>query len=484
MSIPIYDILVIGGGIVGCSAVYELSKYNVGVALLEAENDIACGTTRANSAIVHAGYDPPTGSLMARCNVRGAKLIHDLCGKLDVPYRRNGALVLAFDEQDVAALQKLYTRGLENGVEELSILTREQTLALEPALSPQIMGALHAKSSAIVSPWELALALAQTAVVNGAEVLLNRRVASITTAGGLFRVSTSSGVVFSRYIVNAAGLYADKIHEMAGGSGFSIKPNKGQYFLLDKNQGQLVDHTIFQCPTARGKGVLVSPVVHGNLIVGPDSLPTDDRDDVSTTAQELQSIAETARKSVPSINFRENIRNFAGLRSYADREDFIIEASAQIPRFINLAGMKSPGLTAAPAAAELAVSLLADMGMLLEPKPFFHDERRCVRFKEASAEEKSRLIAQNPLYGRVICRCETITEGEILDALHAPIPPVSLDAVKRRCGAGLGRCQGGFCGPRIHEILAREQKRPFESVELDTAGSYIATGETKAGGGI
>ena len=473
-----YDVVIIGCGIVGAATAFELSKYRLKVGIVERENDVACGTTKANSAIIHAGYDPVPGTLMARLNVRGAALARELCAALDVPYLPCGSLVLGFSPEDQAHLEELYRRGVANGVPDLALLTGDEARALEPNLSPAVTAALHAPTAAICSPWEYGLALAETAVRNGAELQLETAVTGLTPTEEGWRVETNRGVLEARYVVNAAGLEAQTIHEMAAPPSFAIHPSRGQYFLLDKSEGGRVGRVIFQCPNEKGKGVLVSPTVHGNLIVGPNAEPVEG-DDTSTTSAGLAFVRETALRSVPSVDFRTSIRNFAGVRASTGAKDFIIELSA--PHFLDLAGICSPGLSAAPAIGEYAVELLGQAGLALERKEDFQASRKRVRFREMSPEEKAKLVAEHPAYGRVICRCETVTEGEILDALAGPIPPRSVDGVKRRAGAGLGRCQGGFCGPRVVELLAREQHRSPGDIPQERTGSWLLVRETKGG---
>ncbi len=477
----LYDCIIIGCGIIGAAAAYELSKYRLNVAVLEKGNDVAMGTTRANSAIIHAGYDPEPGTVMARLNVEGNRLAAELAGKLDIPYKAVGSLVLAFDETDLGTIQHLYENGVANGVPDIRLLSAEETLAMEPHLSREVKGALYAPSAGIVSPWEYALALAETAVRNGVELHLDSDVTAIEALPeGGWRLATSSGVYEAKAVINAAGVHSDAVHNLAVKPDFKIIPNRGEYYLLDKSEGTRVSHVIFQCPSAVGKGVLVSPTIHGNLIVGPNAEDVGDGDNTACTASGLEFVMNTARRSVPDINFRDSIRNFAGVRAVSDQPDFIIQEAA--PRFIDLAGIKSPGLSAAPAIAIEAAGMLEKSGIALEKKDSFIDERRRVRFSELTPEEKNELIKENPLYGRVICRCETVTEGEIVAALHTPIPPRSVDGVKRRVNAGMGRCQGGFCGPRVVEILSREGKVPPTEVLQDGVGTNLLTGETKMGG--
>lgn len=473
------DVAIIGGGVCGCSLLYELSKYNIKAAVIEKENDVGVGTTKANSAIVHAGYDPEPGTLMARYNVEGNRLVEQLCLDLDILYNKIGSLVLAFSEEDRHTLEKLYHRGIENGVPGLAILEYDELHAMEPALSEKALFALYAPSAGVVNPWELASAQAEAAVAGGMEVYLNTQVKKIEKKNGAFILQTDKGEMQARFVVNAAGVNAAEISNMAEKPHFAIHPNRGQYYLLDTTQGSLVNHVIFQCPTKEGKGILVSPTAHGNLIVGPNSEAVEG-EDTSTTAQGLAFVKEMALKSVPTIQFRESIRNFSGVRAAADIDDFIVGESSTMPGFYNMAGIKSPGLTAAPSIAKDVADMLVKAGLSSTANPKFQKERKVLRFKSLSPEERAKAIKENPLYGTIVCRCETITEGEIVDALRRPLAPTSIDGIKRRCTPGMGRCQGGFCGPRVQAIIARELGMEQQDVPLDRVGMHIITGQTKA----
>ena len=473
------DVLIIGCGITGAATAFELSKYRLSVAVLERENDVAMGATKANSAILHAGYDPIPGSRMARLNVRGVELAKKLCRMLDVPYCPCGSLVLGLSEDDCPMLNELLRRGQENGVPGLRMLTGEEARAMEPNLSGNVIAALYAPSAAICSPWEYCLALAETAVRNGVELHLETGVTGLDREETGWTVHTVRGDFRARFVINAAGVDAAIVHDMAAPHAFDISPSRGQYYLLDKSEGGRVSRVIFQIPGKEGKGVLVSPTVHGNLIVGPDAQPVEGND-TSTTAEGLAFSRNTAQKSVPSINFRESIRNFAGVRAKSG-EDFIIKQADGAPGFFDLAGISSPGLSSAPAIAECAAQLLRDAGLPLEKKDDFICERHRTRFKALSPEARAELVKRNPAFGRVICRCETVTEGEILEALRTPIPPRSVDGVKRRVNAGMGRCQGGFCGPRVVELLARELGVTPGDIVQDQAGSWLLAEETKGG---
>ncbi len=473
------DVVIIGCGVIGAAAAMELSRYRASVLILERENDVAVGTTKANSAVLHAGYDPKPGTLMARLNVRGNRLAMEYCEALDVPYKRCGSLVLAFSEKEVGTLRELLDRGVKNGVPGLEILTGDEARRREPELADTVLAALWAPTAGIVSPWEMCLAFAETAVKNGAELRLNTEVTGLEKTESGWRVRTNRGDVEARYVVNAAGVESDLVHDMAAHHAFDVKPSRGEYYLLDKAEGNRVGTVVFQCPSERGKGVLVSPTVHGNLIVGPNAEPSA-REDISTTAQGLDFVRETAKLSVPGVDFSKSIRNFAGVRANTGHDDFVISVPA--PHFVDLAGICSPGLTSAPAIGEYAAELLAGEGLSLEKKEDFVFTRKRIRFQELSPEARAELVAKDPAYGRVICRCETVTEGEIRASFDTPIPPVSVDGVKRRVNAGMGRCQGGFCGPRVVEILSEKLGVAPGEVVKDRAGMKILVNETKGGG--
>lgn len=473
-----YDVAIIGAGITGCSLFYELCRYRLRVILLEKENDVSLGATKANSAIVHAGYDPPEGTLMASANVRGNAMIPELCRRLDVPYRQTGSLVLAFSQEQMKTLHELCRRGQNNGVPGLRVLNEQDARALEPNLGPQVLGALYAPSAGVVSPWELALALAQNAVQNGGELALRSAVEAVHPQSEGFTVTAGGRRLRARFLVNAAGTSAQRVARMAGDTSFEIHPSKGEYFLLDKNQGALVSRVVFQCPGKAGKGVLVAPTVHGNLIVGPNAQPAQS-DDTATTAEGLAFVREAALRSAPGIEFKECIRTFAGLRAVSSEGDFILRESAQVPGLFLMAGIKSPGLTAAPALAKDMASLLERAGLTLRPQEQIVTTRRVVRFRELNDAQRAEAVRVDPNFGRVVCRCETVTEAEIINALRAPVPPVSIDGVKRRCSCGMGRCQGGFCGPRVQQIIARELGIAAKDVALDRDGMTLLYGPTK-----
>lgn len=468
-----YDVTIIGAGIVGAALAYQLSRFRLRVLWLEKENDVMLGATRANSAIVHAGYDPLPGTQMASLNVEGNRLMPDLCETVGAYYQRCGSLVLGFTEQDRSHLRDLKARGELNGVPDLRILNREETLRMEPAVNPDVVASLYAPTAGIILPWELGVALAEVAVREGVVLRLSQKVTTLEF-GTAWTIGTADRTYRSRFVVNAAGQGAEVLHNLVAVPAFQLVPTRGEYYLLDKAADPHPSHVIFQCPGPSGKGVLVAPTIHGNTLVGPNSEVIADGEDTRTTAAGLAEVQQKARRSVRVLRFGENIRHFAGVRANQLTDDFYIKM--QENGFLDLAAIKSPGLTAAPAIALRALALLGDAGLDLTPNSEWNGTRRVVHFEALAPEEKAKLVAEIPAYGKVICRCQTITEGEIIAAIHSPIPPVSLDGIKRRTGAGLGRCQGGFCGPRVLEILSRELGVPPENIVQDRDGSYIVLG--------
>ena len=476
-----HDVTVIGAGVIGTFIARELSKYNLDILLLDKDTDVANGTTKANSAIVHAGYDCKPGTLKAKLNAKGNQMFEDICSDLDVHFKRTGSFVVAFEEEQLPTLKELYERGIENKIPEIQLINGSEVLKKDPNLSTDIRGALYAPTCGIVGPFELAIALAENAVENGVKLQLETEVRDIKKSDQGFVINTNQGTVRSKYIINAAGVYADQVNSMVAESLFDIKPRKGQYYLLDKSAGKLVNHVVFQCPSDKGKGVLVLPTVHGNLLIGPDSETLDSRDDVDTTVESLDYIYETAKQTCPDIPFNKVITTFAGLRATPSTGDFIIEESKTMKGFINVAGIESPGLASSPAIAEYVVDILKSVSGDLKPNSSFNPKRReMVRFHELTSEEKANVIKEDKRYGRIVCRCEYITEGEIVDAIHRNVGARTVDGIKRRVRPGMGLCQGGFCGPQVVEIIARELKMDITEVEKDKKGSYLLTGMTKA----
>ena len=473
-----YDIAIIGAGIVGAMTARELTKYNVSVCVLEKENDVALGATKANSAIVHAGFDAKPNSLKARLNVRGSEMMPKVAQELGVKYKNNGSLVLGFDENDRKVIDELFERGIKNGVKGLKILDSDELHTLEPNISPNAKYALYAPSGAIVCPYELCIAAMGNAMDNGAELKLNFKVTDIKENGGYYTVSSDTDSVDAAYIINASGLYSDDVARMVGDDSFDIHPRRGEYILLDKECGTLTCRTIFRTPSDKGKGILISPTVDGNFLCGPTAVDMTDKEDKSTTADGFDKIIAEARQNIESIPFNKTITSFCGLRAVGSTGDFIINSPK--PSFINAAGIESPGLSASPAIAEYIIELLKKSGANLKTNESFNPIRKPYHeFRESSVDEKNRVIKERPEYGRVICRCETVTEGEIIDAIRTNPGARDIDGVKRRTRAGMGRCQGGFCLPYVSEILARELKIPFEKVTKSGGNSNIVIGKTK-----
>lgn len=474
-----YDVLIIGSGIIGASIFRELTKYNVKVLMVDKENDVSMGTTKANSAIIHAGYDPKEGTLMGKLNVKGNEMFEELCKELDVPFKRNGSLVLAFSEEELENIKGLYENGTKLGVKGLKIIDKEDVLKKEPNVSEKVLGALYAPTGGIIGPFDYTIALAENGVQNGGEIKLNSEIVKIEKEDN-FIVTTSKGEKLeAKYIVNAAGIYGDKVHNLICDESFKIEPRRGEYFVMDKSQGKLFNHTLFQAPSKVGKGILVTPTVHGNLLVGPNAEDIEDKEEVKTTMEGLEYIKETALRATEKINFRESIRSFSGLRAIPSGGDFIIEENEKIKGFIDAVGMKSPALSSAPAIALEVIELLKRSGLICEENKNFLGNRKQIVFMDLSKEEKQKLIKDNPSYGKIICRCEGITEGEIVDAIHRSFGSITLDGIKRRCRPGMGRCQGGFCGPKVQEIIARELNKDMKEVYQEREESYILVGKTK-----
>lgn len=471
-----YDIVIIGAGVSGAATARELSRFRARICVIERGEDVCCGTSKANSGIVHAGFDAPEGSLMARLNVRGNQMMEVLSRELDFPFRRNGALVVCRDEQMLPALETLRQRGVQNGVTGLCILNREEVHSMEPALADDVCGALFAPASGIVCPFELNIAMAENAAVNGVEFHMNTEAEDIRRTEDGYEVLTNMGPLRTKCVVNAAGVYADRFHNMVSETPLHITPRRGEYCLLDKTTGSLVSHTIFPLPDRDGKGILVTPTVHGNLLTGPTAEDIPDKEGICTTAEGLSRVMERAALHVKGIPFREVITSFAGLRACEDGHDFVIGEPADAPGFVDCAGIASPGLSASPAIGEMIAELLRKR-LNLEPNPEFIPYRKGIpRLSSLPFEERNRLIRGNPAYGNIICRCEEVSEGEIIDAIRRPLGARSLDGVKRRVRAGMGRCQGGFCSPKVMEILARELRTGMDEITKAGPGSAVLKG--------
>ena len=474
-----YDAVIIGGGAVGCAVARYLSRYRLDICLVERGEDVCVGTSKANSAICHAGFDAPVGSAKARFNVEGSRMMEALSQELDFPYRRCGSLVLCFDEAELPHLRELLERGVRNGVEGLEILDKAALHALEPAVSDKAVAALWAPTGAVLCPFGMTIALAENAAANGCAFRFDTEVSRIERRSGFFRLHTGGDFIDARVVISAAGVHGDALHNQLCEEKLTIVPRRGEYCLLDRTCGQLVQHTIFQLPSAMGKGVLVTPTVHGNLLVGPTAADQPDKDRTATTAEGLRSVAETAAKSVENLPMRDVITSFAGLRAHLSgpEDDFIVGESDD--GFFEAVGIESPGLSSAPAIGRYLAALAAEKLHAAEKEDFIAQRRDIPHPREMDFAARQTLIARDPAYGQVICRCEGVTEGEIRDAIRRTPGARSLDGVKRRVRAGMGRCQGGFCGPKVMELLSRELHMPITELTKGGGESRLLAGRTK-----
>ena len=474
-----YEVIIIGAGVSGAAIARELSRYEVKCLVLDKEEDVCCGTSKANSAIIHAGYDAANGTMMAKMNVEGNAMMTKLAEDLDIPFNRNGSLVLCFSEEDMPGLQKLYENGVANGVPQLQILKKEEVLDIEPNISDDIYAALYAPTGGIVCPFHLNMALAENACTNGVEFRFDTEVLDIQKAEQGFLLKTNQGEFTADYVINAAGVYADKFHNMVSEKKIHITPRRGEYLLLDKTAGTHVKKTIFSLPSKLGKGVLVTPTVHGNLLVGPTATYIEDKEGTCTSAEGLNAVITKAGINVKNLPLRQVITSFAGLRAHEDNHEFILGEVEDAPGFIDCAGIESPGLSSCPAIGKYIAELMKEKMNLKEKENFIETRKGILNPAELSLEERNQLIKENPAYGNMICRCEMITEGEIIEAVNRPLGAKSLDGVKRRTRAGMGRCQGGFCSPRVMEIIARELGIAITEVTKSGGKSKLIVGVNK-----
>ena len=481
MIVLIFDVAIIGAGVVGGLIARELGFCDKSVVLIEKCNDVAMGATKANSAIVHGGFDAKPGTLKAKMNVVGTRMMPEITRALSVPFRKNGSLVVAFTDSEVETLKELLKRGEQNGVEGLSILGREELLEFEPNISPEAKGALLCASAGIVCPYELTIAAVENSRTNGVEFVRNFEVEKVYDDGTVFTLISGEKEIKAKTVINCAGVNSGRIAELFGDNSIRIQPRKGEYYVMDKSEGNKVSHTVFQCPGPLGKGILVTPTVDGNLLVGPTAKDIDDPFDTSTTSEGLASVMKYAVKSVPSVSSRTTITQFSGVRAHPVTDDFIIGVSAVNNRLVNVAGIESPGLSSAPAIARYVRDIVDGIIGLKEKADAVKTRKEPVRFRNMTAGERAELIKNNPSYGRIVCRCETITEGEILDAIRAPGGARDVDGVKRRTRAGMGRCQGGFCGSKVVEILSRELGIPMEEITKFGNNSNIVFERTNKG---
>lgn len=474
-----FDVVIIGAGVIGCSVARELSKYKLHICLIEKEADICEGTSKANSAIVHAGFDAKTGSLKGKLNAKGNSMFDRLSKDLDFPFKRNGSLVLCFEESNIKKLNELKKQGEENGVPELKLLNKEELKLFEPNLSEEVIAALYVPSGGIVCPYEMTVALAENAYMNGVEFKFEKEVRGIQKEKDYFLIKTQSEDIKAKLIVNAAGLFSDSINNMVSDNKIKITPRKGEYCLFDKAVGGTVTRTIFQLPTKMGKGVLVTPTIDGNLLIGPNAVDVEDKTDIATTAEGIEEILNKAKFSLKEVPMRYIITSFSGLRAHSENDDFIIGEAQDVENFINAAVIESPGLSSAPSIAKVIEDIVISKLSPIEKVNFNPIRKGIPKFRELSNEERQKLILSNDAYGRMVCRCEMVTEGEIVEAIRRPLGAKTLDGVKRRTRAGMGRCQAGFCTPKLVGILAKELNIPQEEVTKFGRKSLLLVGRNK-----
>lgn len=474
-----YDVIIIGGGVVGCAIAREMAKQERKIALLERASDVCEGSSKANSGIIHAGYDALPGTLKASLNVQGNRMMEALARELDIPFMQNGSFVLSFDEEGRDGLKKLYDRGIANGVKNMQILSGDEVRKLEPNVSSEVKAALYAPTAGIVCPFGMTYAFAENAAVNGVEFYLNTEVTDIKKTKDGFLLLTSKENYEAKYVINAAGVYADKIHNMVSENKLNIIPRRGQYCLMDKEVGSLTKATLFQLPTKLGKGVLVTPTVHGNLLVGPNAEDLEDKEGINTTAAGLEDILMRGERSVVGLPKNKVITSFAGLRANEGSGDFIIKEAEDAKGFIDVAGIASPGLTASPAIGVYVAELMQKIAPTTLKQNFIATRKGIPNVATATMEERRKLIEKNPAYANVICRCELVTEGEIIDAIRRPVGATTLDGIKRRTRAGMGRCQSGFCSPKVVELLAKELGVQVSEITKMGGNSTFITGDNK-----
>lgn len=477
-----YDIAIIGAGVTGCAIARELSRYQAQICVLEKGEDVCSGTSKANSGVIHSGFDARPGSLMAKMNIEGNKLIWKWAGDLDFPVSQNGALVVCTDPNEREGLDVLLSQAIENGVEGVRILERDEVLNMEPNLTEATVAALYAPTGGVICPFNFTIAMAENANINGVEFKLETQVLDIKKQENYYTLKTSKEVIKARCVVNAAGVYADILHNMVSRHKIHITARKGQYLLMDKTLGTLFHSSVFPLPGKMGKGILIAPTVHGNLYIGPTSDDVENKESTDTTDDILKLLAEKAvshhlaKEILPANKI---ITSFAGLRAHEDQKEFIVQEICDSEGFFDAAGIESPGLTSAPAIGVRMAGLVSEKYKLVKKAEFVETRKGVIHFNRLSNEEKTKLIKERPEYGRIVCRCEVVTEGEIMDAINRPLGARSMDGIKRRVRAGMGRCQAGFCTPRTMEILARELGIEMTDITKKGTGSNLLTGQPK-----
>ncbi|MBR2066650.1 MAG: NAD(P)/FAD-dependent oxidoreductase, partial [Solobacterium sp.] len=465
-----YDITIIGAGIVGSSIAYRLSKYDCKLLVIDKENDIANEVSMANSAIIHAGHDPKEGTLKAKLNVEGNRMYPKLCEDIGASFSMIGAYTIMHSLEQEETFNALVERAKARDIP-YEILTREEALKKEPNLTDQLIKVLSLPSTGIIMPWEVSLKQLQVAYLNGTEVKLNTEVLSIEKMNDHFLLHTNHGDISTQYVINAAGLFADTIANMIEDSDYRIKPRRGEYFVLSHEAKDFVKHVIYPIPTAKGKGILAIPTVDGNILLGPNAEDIEDKNGINTTSAGLAFVRERLSDSVKNIPFHQIIRTFAGLRPTVETKDFIIEFAKTSEHFLNLIGIDSPGIASAPAIAKYVEEVLKLPYSIKEKYETKNPYRNT--FKTLTKEEKNTYIQTHPSFGNIVCRCEQISEGEVVEAIHEPLGATTIKGIKKRVRPGMGKCQGGFCQPLILEILARELNCKPEDVLYDQVGSQI-----------
>lgn len=474
-----YDIIIVGAGVVGSAIARELSRYNADILVLEKSEDICQGTSKANTALIHGGFDAKPGTLKAKLNVLGNQSMDKLSKDLNIPFRRNGAFVLCFDENDLDKLEELKQRGEKNGVEDLEILNKEEIQKLENNITDEAVYALHSPTAGIVCPFTMNFALAENANKNGVEFLFNEQVKGFEKNRDYWKVITDDNEFETKVVINAAGLYSDDLHNMVSDKKYNITAKRGEYFLLDKQVGNLVDKTVFQLPTKEGKGVVVTPTIDGNLLIGPTAEDIEDKAGIETSKKGLNALYEKGGKSLKSVPFNKVITSFSGLRAHEDNDDFIIEEVEDANNFFDCVGIESPGLSSAPAIGNMMADMVSKKMKLTKKENFIEKREGLPLTNHMSKDEHIELIKKDKRFGQIVCRCEKITEGEIVAAIHAPLGARTVDGIKRRVRAGAGRCQGGFCGPKVIEILSRELDLDYEDVKKSSTDAKIIFRKTK-----